>query len=245
MRKGNKLIQEGKVPKKRTLNTQVLTDIVNGYYLDGIEAGYKAGYDYGYEEGYRQHGKDFVSDGEKAYQQGLEDGRKQGVSIDRDKRYWDGYHAAQEDGKKIYQKGYEDGARCQYEVQYQKGLDDSWNMMKYICGGRERLLKAFGTISITKIITDNTASEAIEKIRAYEEKQKQDCDTCAHNTRSWWSEECDGCTVSDSHYVCADDPIKPEKTVYPESPCDLCRFNPPGSGDGKPCTMCPAEGRSE
>lgn len=27
----------------------------------------------------------------------------------------------------------------------------------------------------------------------------------------------------------------------PTSPCDLCRFNPPSSADGKPCTMCPAE----
>lgn len=23
-------------------------------------------------------------------------------------------------------------------------------------------------------------------------------------------------------------------------PCDACRFNPPSSADGKPCTMCPA-----
>ena len=29
----------------------------------------------------------------------------------------------------------------------------------------------------------------------------------------------------------------------PTSPCDVCRYNPPSSGDGKPCTMCPAEGR--
>lgn len=26
----------------------------------------------------------------------------------------------------------------------------------------------------------------------------------------------------------------------PETPCDMCRYNPPSSGDGKPCTMCPA-----
>ena len=26
-----------------------------------------------------------------------------------------------------------------------------------------------------------------------------------------------------------------------QSVCDLCRFNPPSSTDGKPCTMCPAE----
>lgn len=25
-----------------------------------------------------------------------------------------------------------------------------------------------------------------------------------------------------------------------ESPCDLCRFNPPSCLDGKPCTICPA-----
>ena len=26
-----------------------------------------------------------------------------------------------------------------------------------------------------------------------------------------------------------------------ETPCDLCRHNPPSSGDGKPCSYCPAE----
>ena len=25
------------------------------------------------------------------------------------------------------------------------------------------------------------------------------------------------------------------------SPCTFCRFNPPSSGDGKPCCMCPVE----
>lgn len=25
------------------------------------------------------------------------------------------------------------------------------------------------------------------------------------------------------------------------TPCDLCKFNPPSSGDGKPCFMCPAQ----
>ena len=27
------------------------------------------------------------------------------------------------------------------------------------------------------------------------------------------------------------------------TPCDVCRFNPPSSGDGKPCTLCVADGR--
>ena len=29
----------------------------------------------------------------------------------------------------------------------------------------------------------------------------------------------------------------------PLTPCDVCRFSPPSSGDGKPCCMCPAERR--
>ena len=27
------------------------------------------------------------------------------------------------------------------------------------------------------------------------------------------------------------------------TPCDVCRYNPPSSMDGKPCAACPAEGR--
>lgn len=30
-----------------------------------------------------------------------------------------------------------------------------------------------------------------------------------------------------------------------KTPCDLCKFNPPSSMDGKPCTMCVADGRNE
>ncbi len=35
------------------------------------------------------------------------------------------------------------------------------------------------------------------------------------------------------------------KEQEPKSPCDVCRYNPPSSTDGKPCTMCPAEGRAK
>ena len=27
------------------------------------------------------------------------------------------------------------------------------------------------------------------------------------------------------------------------TPCDVCQFNPPSSGDGKPCLMCPAQAK--
>lgn len=33
--------------------------------------------------------------------------------------------------------------------------------------------------------------------------------------------------------------IEPERKTG--TPCDLCRHNPPSSGDGKPCSYCPAE----
>lgn len=29
------------------------------------------------------------------------------------------------------------------------------------------------------------------------------------------------------------------------SPCDVCAYNPPSSGDGKPCSMCPAVKKEE
>ena len=32
----------------------------------------------------------------------------------------------------------------------------------------------------------------------------------------------------------------PSVETKAKTPCDLCRFNPPSSGDGKPCSMCPA-----
>ena len=31
--------------------------------------------------------------------------------------------------------------------------------------------------------------------------------------------------------------------VVQGSPCDLCRYAPPSSFDGKPCAMCPAEAK--
>jgi len=205
MRKGNKLIQEGKVPKKRTLNTQVLNDIVNGYYLDGIEAGYKAGYDYGYEVGkkdYDQNNKQFdlgyKSGIENGYQQGLEDGRKQSVAIDGDKRYWDGYHAAQKDDQLIYIQ------------MYTNGLDDAWAAARKLFSDMsEKEIEAIFPNEWNnggfRALIELKPKEAIEKIREYEEKQERDCDTCAHNARPWWSEDCDGCTGNNNHYVRTDD----------------------------------------
>lgn len=35
--------------------------------------------------------------------------------------------------------------------------------------------------------------------------------------------------------------VQPQ-VVY-DSPCDLCRYTPPSSSDGKPCAICPAEAK--
>lgn len=31
--------------------------------------------------------------------------------------------------------------------------------------------------------------------------------------------------------------------IIGKAPCDMCRFSPPSSGNGKPCGICPAEVR--
>lgn len=38
--------------------------------------------------------------------------------------------------------------------------------------------------------------------------------------------------------------IKQMPTVETE-PCTFCTYNPPSSGDGKPCTVCPAVAKGE
>lgn len=225
--------------------------------LKTIENFVRHAFNQGYELGYQQHSKDFVERGEKAYQQGLEDGRKQGVAIDGDKRYWAGYHAAQEDGQKIYQKG----------------LDDAWACVRRLSESRthkewEELYAFFGVrpFQPQDIFEIYTASEAIEKIRAYEEKQKQKepqeikiGDEVIYDGRTgvvdsepyhlgvdrelfvsiWFGGGMASAALANvkktgRHFDGIEDALK-----------QMSRFNPPGSGDGKPCTMCPAEGRSE
>ena len=40
-----------------------------------------------------------------------------------------------------------------------------------------------------------------------------------------------------------DQPTLPQPSNEPLTPCNVCRFSPPSSGDGKPCCMCPADRR--
>ena len=93
-----------------------------------------------------------------------------------------------------FDKGYEQGFKAGYEKRiadakdacesaeneaYQRGLDDTWEAARKICvhmlsGGLsyDTMDSIFGTCSFEEISRINTASEAIKKIRQYEEQKK-------------------------------------------------------------------------
>lgn len=51
------------------------------------------------------------------------------------------------------------------------------------------------------------------------------------------------------HFISADSAIDAwnasERATVHLSPCDVCAYNPPPSGDGKPCSMCPASRKED
>lgn len=48
-----------------------------------------------------------------------------------------------------------------------------------------------------------------------------------------------------TRHVMAREAKEPCGTKEGWNPCDWCKYNPPSSMDGKPCTICPAVGRGE
>ena len=86
-----------------------------------------------------------------------------------------------------YKKGLHDGeSKCGYCNEYQRGLDDAWKAAKKIFGYEidggipiDEVGRVFGysedaTFCTADIFRHNTVQEAIEKLKAYEEKQKAD-----------------------------------------------------------------------
>lgn len=91
----------------------------------------------------------------------------------------------------IYQQGYEDGQAATpftdteevEEKAYNRGLAEAWEVAGKITntvidGGYslDELQKIFGESSLRHIFKHNTATEAIAKIKEYEDKQKQDAE---------------------------------------------------------------------
>lgn len=83
-----------------------------------------------------------------------------------------------------YHKGFEAGQHEATTLEYQQGLDDAWECAKRISlvktdedcpyfSGAE-LKKIFGCSSLQSVFDTYSASEAIEKVKAYEKQQKAD-----------------------------------------------------------------------
>ena len=87
--------------------------------------------------------------------------------------------------KQAYQRGYEEAYDTAYadaeeiyesgkRAMYQKGLKDAWEAARKIAVMPDGKLEAiFGTAYLTKIFTDYSASEAIERIRQYEQEKEE------------------------------------------------------------------------
>jgi len=65
-----------------------------------------------------------------------------------------------------------------------------------------------------------------------------------HNMCSCATTGCSNCKISQAKLkalstLCAQQAAN--SAAENKSPCDLCRYDPTSSCDGKPCTICPAE----
>jgi hypothetical protein len=118
-----------------------------------------------------------------------------------------------------YKRGFDEGARQTLnpyvgdveERAYTKGLEEAWELARKIILVGK---ECFSSVEVSEIYGEALSSRVLDEYTAQD----------ALSVYREWKEN----QEQDS---------KQEKP----SPCDVCRFNPPSSGDGKPCTMCPAE----
>jgi len=80
-----------------------------------------------------------------------------------------------------YKAGHEEGKKVSYTISYQRGLDDAWEAARKVAlnsndGGLgiEELDEIFGCYALQQVFRQYSAQQTIEKIKAYEEKQKAD-----------------------------------------------------------------------
>lgn len=80
--------------------------------------------------------------------------------------------------KEVYAEGYKEGMQlsiddAKLKKEYQRGLNDAWDAARKISTMDSTTRdKIFKKVITTSIIEGNTASEAIEKIRQYEQEQE-------------------------------------------------------------------------
>lgn len=87
----------------------------------------------------------------------------------------DGLRAFYLDGVEAgYEAGYEEGEKCQDEVMFDKGMNVAWEIARKIIEYNEsECEQVFGTVLWSHIICCLSASEAKEKIEAWEKKQQE------------------------------------------------------------------------
>jgi hypothetical protein len=86
--------------------------------------------------------------------------------------------------EETYQKGFEAGSHEATTLEYQQGLNDAWECAKRIVLTKtdenspyftiDELIEIFGYCTSQNVLCTYSASEAIEKVKAYEEQQKAD-----------------------------------------------------------------------
>lgn len=175
-------------------------------------------------------------------------GRK-GAKEMKDKAIKDAMVSIENRVRHVYNQGFEEGRSCKLdssdiEAAYQRGLDDAWKCIEKICaevidGGLDSntLKQIFGTAIIVNIFKTNSASEAIEKIKKYEEQQKKiekSCDNCGHR--------CDvSCEILDSGECCINEGkwIPKQTKEKTDKSCDDCRFADLQEYEF-PCSACSA-----
>ena len=114
----------------------------------------------------------------------------------------------------VYQRGYKNGIADgnindgtfakKIEEAYKNGLNDAWGcarkiMLNKVNGGlpTEEHSKIFGYVATFEVLKNYTASEAIAKIKEYEEKDKHKCKECKwdefRDAQSPVGTPCDSC----------------------------------------------------
>lgn len=68
------------------------------------------------------------------------------------------------------------------------------------------------------------------------------CEYCGASTESIYEDTQSAIRSWNRRFTEKAQKIETEETVH-LTPCDVCKYNPPSSRDGKPCLICPACGR--
>lgn len=148
---------------------------------------------------------------------------------------------------RAYDYGYEDGLARGTECGYKRGYDRGYDRLHKSIYGQtlEEMKEDKGTWEYEPDKPKNTLDDLWKNIKKWEIESH--IDTLRNIIKVSDRSDCgikeiDG-TDEDAimFAINALEQIKAEQD--PKSPCDLCRYNPPSSTDGKPCTMCPAAGR--